>query len=357
MNRWSARFLVLLLGWGAVVSVQETSAACPADVSAGSVGGGLVKRLPSQCTQAERETQAVSGAAILEALENGQPVELVGVIVRGDLNLDRVPVQRAAAREGLTPEEQARAKKQELRLIRGALIISDSVVTGAVRHRSDHGMLQFEGPVDFHGTMFQEGVDLSRSIFQGPVELAGAAFQKEAYFIQGRFMQGMRCKDTKFGPHARFHRSTFQGPVDCTGALFDGVAEWLEVTFEQPAVFERARFGSGTGFSGSRFMRRASFDEAIFSRDTFFTFSVFEETAVFAGAQFLGPADFSDADFRRPDDLVKARFDQPPLFTRTKRAAREQAADIFDSPIGRYGVTVVCLLLAAGLAGYVLKSR
>jgi uncharacterized protein YjbI with pentapeptide repeats len=357
MNGWSVCLLALFLGWSVVAPVQESSAACLADATMGMAGGGLVKRLPSSCTQAEREAQAVSGAAILEALERGQPVELVGVIVLGDLNLDRVPAQKTAAPQGMTSEDLEQAQQQELRVIPGSLIIRNSMVMGTMAHRSRQGVLQFGGAVDFHGTTFQEAVDLSRSIFQGPVELDEAVFQKEAYFIQGRFMQALRCKGTKFGPHTRFHRATFQGPVDCAGALFDGMAELLEVTFEQPAVFERARFGSGTGFSGSRFMRRVSFEETIFSRDTFFTFTVFAEGALFAGAQFLGPADFSDADFGKSDDLARARFDQPPLFTRTKRAAQEQSVGGLDSPIGRYGVTAVCLLLAAGLITYALKSK
>ena len=355
MKWWGARLLALIFGGSLACLVQVANAACVSVVSPGEAPEKLLKHLPASCTQAEREAEAVSGASILDALEKGQSVELVGVIVRGDISFDRVPVQKAVAGEGSAQKEQEPAKSQELRLIRGALLIRDSVVAGAVRHRSDHGQLRFDGAVDFRGTTFQEGVDLSRSIFHGPVELAGAVFQKEAYFIQGQFLQAMNCTNTKFGPHTRFHRSTFHGPVDCAGVLFDGLAEWLEVTFEKSSVFERARFGSGTGFSGSRFMHRVSFEEAIFSSDAFFTFSLFNETAVFAGAQFLGPADFSNADFRTSDDLGKARFDKPPLLTHTKRFAQERSSDGSDSFLGRHGITLACVFLAALLLVYIWK--
>jgi uncharacterized protein YjbI with pentapeptide repeats len=360
MNYWGARFLALLLGWGAVVFAQEVSAACQVEASAGERGRPLLKKLASTCTQAEREAHAVDGADILDALERGQQVDLAGVIVRGDLTFDRFPVQAVKTKPGRTSEQQdplTQASEQELRLVRGALTISDSVVQGAVRHRSAQGMLQFEGPVDFHGTTFNEAVDFSRSAFQGPVELSGAVFQKEAFFVQGRFTQSLTCRETKFGPHARFHRSTFHGSVDCAGALFDGLAEFLEVTFQQQALFERVRFGSGTGFSGSRFAQRASFHEAIFSRDTFFGFAVFEGPASFAGAQFLGRADFSDADFKEPDDLAKARFDQPPLLMRTKRVVQDQPGTGLRSPMGQYALTVGLLFLAAMLVAYALKRK
>ena len=354
-HRWCFRLLVLCLAWTVLLSGQEANAQCVAEPSSSKAGEGLVKRLPVSCTRAEREAQSVRAEAILDTLEKGQPVELVGVVIHGELSLDRLSIWKDGG--GSTVEGQASPKAEELRHIRGIVRIRDSTVMGAMRHRSRQGMLQFDGPVDFQGTTFREGVDLSRSIFEGPVELAGAVFQQEAYFVQGQFMQTMNCKNTKFGPHTRFHHSIFHGPVDCTRALFDGMAELLEVTFESTALFEGVRFGSGTGFSGSRFTRQVSFDEAIFSRDAFFTFSKFDETASFSGAQFLGLADFSDAVFAKSDDLARARFDKPPLFTRTKRVAQEPPADGFNALLDRHGLTGVFLLLAVALMAYALKRK
>lgn len=360
MIHWGGRCLALLLGCGALVFAQDVSAVCQVEASAGGTSGPLVKKLQPGCTEAERETHAVGSVAIMEALEKGQAVELVGVIVRGDLSFDRLPMQTVMMKPGPASERQDssnQVSQQELRLVRGPLTISESVVLGAVRHRSAQGTLQFDGPVDFHGTTFKEGVDLSRAAFQEAVELSGTVFQKEALFVQGQFTRSLACREAKFGPHTRFHRAMFHGPVDCAGALFDGLAEFLEVTFQQQALFERVRFGSGTGFSGSRFAQRASFYEAIFSRDTFFGFVVFEGAASFAGAQFLGKADFSDAEFKQPDDLAKARFDQPPLLVRTQRIVQAQPDNGMNSPIGQHALTVGLLFLAAVLVAYAMKRK
>ena len=360
LSPWRACVLSLMLGLAVVVSAQETSAACTVEATVSGSGGGLITHLAPSCTPAEREAHAVGSSVIMEVVAKGRSVDLVGVIVRGDLTFDRLAVQTIQLQKGLIPEQQATPNQpnlEELRLVRGAVTIRDSVVLGAVRHRSAKGMLLFKGPLDFHGTTFKDGVDLSRSVFQGAVELSGATFEQEAYFVQGQFGQALGCKETKFGPHTRFHRSMFRGPVDCAGAIFDGIAEFLEVSFEQPVSFERARFGLGTGFSGSRFTRYANFAEAIFSRDTFFGFSVFEGETSFAGAQFLGTADFSDAEFKKLDDLAKVRFDQKPLFTRTKRIAQGQSADILKLRTGQYALTLVFLLMAALLVAYVLKMR
>ena len=360
MSKWFAYVLVLLLGWVGVASTQEASAACVVEAPASGKAGPLIKHLATDCTLADREANAVSGAMVLEAMAKGRAVDLVGVVVRGDVLFDDLVVQTTQMPKGLSPEQRAALNQlnvDELRMVYGAVTIRDSVVQGAVRHRSPKGTLQFEGPVDFHGTIFKDGVDLSRSVFQGPVDLSGATFEKEAYFVQGQFAHALVCKETRFGPHTRFHRSVFRGPVSCADALFDGMAEFLEVSFEQPVTFERARFGLGTGFSGSQFKRHANFAEAIFSREAYFGFSMFEGEASFAGAQFLGSADFSAAEFKKPDDLAKVRFDQKPLFTRTKRIVQDRSPGFLQSPTGQYALTLLLLLMAAMLVAYALKMK
>lgn len=359
-TRCYAGVLVLLFSWAGMVLPQGASAACGVETGGSGKEGPLVVHLSPSCMPLEREARAVDGAAIMEAVARGRGVDLVGVVVRGDVIFDSLIVQVSPFTDKAAPEQRTATNQndeEEHRFVRDAITIRESVIAGALRHRSATGRLRFEGPLDFRGTVFKSGVDLSRAVFQGKVLLSGTTFEQEAYFVQGQFAQGLECKETKFGPHTRFHHSSFGGPVDCEGALFDGLAELLEVSFEESVSFERVRFGLGTGFSGSRFKQRSRFDDAIFSREAFFGFSVFEGRVSFAGAQFLGPADFSDAEFKRPDDLAKARFDQPPSFVRTKRFPEGQADELMNSPGARYAVTALCLVAAAILAGYALKQK
>ena len=326
----------------------EAGATCVVAPSTRDSATELVIHLRSTCSQEEREADAVAGETVIDAIAQGRRVDLVGVIIRGDLVFDRLPVESA---EGLTGMEDGQ------RTVRAALSIRESDVRGALRHRSPEHVLRFEGPVDFQGSRFRDGVDLSRSVFQQKIDLSGAIFEKEAHFVRGHFVGEALCRETKFGSSTRFHQSTFQGWLDCTGALFDGMAEFLEVTFEQPATFEQSRFGQGTGFSGSHFKSRVDFGEAIFSRKTFFGFTVFEHEVLFAGAQFLGSADFSSAEFKRPDDLGKARFDQPPLLVQTKRPASEQSDAVLQTREGQYVLTLVLFVVAALLVAYLIKFK
>ncbi|MDH4081676.1 MAG: pentapeptide repeat-containing protein [Nitrospira sp.] len=330
------------------VASYEARATCAVTPGTSDPSAELVTHLPSTCSPDEREAHALAGEAVIDAIAQGRRVDLVGVVIRGDLVFDRLPVE---------PAEGSNEVEGGQRAVHAALSIRDSDVRGVLRHRSSENVLRFEGPVDFQGSRFREGVDLSRSVFQQKVELSGAIFEKEAHFVRGRFIGETACRETKFGPSTRFHQSTFQGQLDCTGTLFDGMAEFLEVTFERPVTFERSRFGQGTGFSGSHFKSRVDFGEAIFSRETFFGFTVFENEVLFAGAQFLGAADFSSAEFKRPDDLGKARFDQPPILAQTKRLASEQSDGLLQTREGQYVLTLVFLVVAALLVAYLIKVK
>lgn len=352
--------VVLAVTFSISLGLSEVGAACVAEEESAKAGEtGLVLHLSPTCTQAEREAHSLRGERIVDALGRGHSVDLVGVIVQGDVLFDRLTPQaisQSSTASDLTSQGKS-ARGQEERLVRAGLRIRDSVVQGAVRHRSVNRTLRFEGPVDFQGSRFKEGVDLSWSVFQEAVELSGAVFEKEAHFVQGQFIGPLACRETIFGPSTRFHRSAFQRSVDCTGALFDGMAEFLEVTGEQSVEFERSRFGLGTGFSGSHFKRRISFRDAIFSRETFFPFTIFEGEAVFAGAQFLGAADFSHAEFRQHDDLTQARFDYPPLFTQTKRLEPPQPDGFLQTKNGQYVLTFGLLVTAALLVAYAIKLK
>ena len=363
MNTMRSCGLVLLcalLMLGGICRTGVAEAACTIESSPGGKTGPLMKHLSQDCTKAEREAQAVPAASVMQALTQGQAVDLAGVVLQGDLIFDQLPVQKSQIPKGLTPEQQAALSAlndEEQRSVAGDLIIRDSVVEGALRHRSAKGTLEFEGTVDFHGTKFKDGVDLSRSVFQRVLTIDSALFEREAYFVQGHFAQGLRCAETKFGPHTRFHRSVFRGPVDCQGSLFDGMAEFLEVVCDAPVNFERARFGLGTGFSGAQFKKLANFSDAIFSREAFFAFVVFSGEARFAGAQFLQAVDFSNADFKRGDDLAKVRFDQKPLTNGTKGIAQQGPGKGGQSTFQQYAITLGILLVAAFLVAYAVKLK
>jgi hypothetical protein len=333
-----------------VLSPDPVGAACL--VSGASPEEGLFKRhLSESCTKAEREARAVDASALLAVLRKGQTIDLDGVVIRGDLALEALPVTaNPPALDGnLGPQDR------EVRLIPGGLSIVNSVVQGKFVHRSTDGTLVFSGPISFRGTIFEQMVDLSRSVFTRPVVFSGAVFLAEAYFVQGRFLDEVQGEKTAFGPHTRFHLSHFHEAVTFEQSGFSGLAEFLEVRFDRDVNLARTYFKLGTGFSGCQFAGLADFSEALFDGDAFFTFTRFDGDAYFRRATFRATADFDDAQFNGREDFSKAFFEKGPQFMRAKRSDTSQTVGL-ENPQIQYAITLSLLVFSALLIAYLVRS-
>ena len=350
MNRVFAWIVVsgLALLW---LPLGAAASNCQVETPTSEPKNALTRHLGAGCTEQEREVRAVDAAQLMQAFKEGKGIELSGVIILGDLSLDALPVGP------LPPEFEGMKELQghEVRVIPGSMTIVNSVVRGAITHRSAQGLLVVKGPVTFSGTRFEQVVDLSRVVFIQPVTLSGAAFMKESYFVQGRFLRGLFAENTAFGPHTRFHRSVFQGPVTFQQSRFNGMAEFLEVGFEKDANLSHTYFKLGTGFSGSRFQGLADFSDASFDREAFFTFTLFEHDADFRRAIFRSTADFSDASFKGQDDFSTALFEKGSQFTRAARSATVQAPPERDNAIVQYAVIFILLTFGALLIVYRIR--
>ena len=313
----------------------------------------FTRHLSVGCTEQEREAQAVDAAQLLRAFKEGKGIDLSGVIVRGDLMLDMLPVSQ------LPPELDGMKELQgrEIRVVPGSMMIVDSVVRGTIKHRSVQGLLVVQGPVTFSGTRFEQLMDLSRSVFLQPVTLSRAVFLQESFFVQGRFLRDVVAEKTSFGPHTRFHRSVFQGPVTFQQSGFNGMAEFLEVGFEKDVNLSRTSFKLGTGFSGSRFQGLANFSEASFNGQAFFTFTQFGGDADFHQATFRSTADFSNAQFKGRDDFSSTSFEQGSQFTSANRSAPAQVPSGRKSEFMQYAVIAILLAFGAVLIVYRIRRR
>jgi len=352
MNRM---FAWIMVGGLAILGLPLGAAAltCQFETPASGQGVALMIHLNADCTEQEREARAVDAVQLLQAFREGKGIDLSGVVIRGELSLDTLPV-------GPLPSELEGKKElqgREVRVIRGSMMIVNSVVRGAIRHQSTQGLLVVKGPVTFSGTRFEQLVDLSRSVFTQSVTLSGARFLRESYFVQGRFLRDVFAEKTAFGPHTRFHRSVFQGPVIFQQSRFNGLAEFLEVVFEKDVDLSRTYFKLGTGFSGSRFQGLADFSEASFDREAFFTFTQFDGNAYFRRASFRSTADFSDASFKGQDDFSKAVFEKAPQFTRVARSATVQVSLGLENQTVQYAIILSFLVFGALLMVYLIRRR
>ena len=335
----SAQCLILLL----LLPVSVVSAACTVEREEAGAPSLFVRHFSPDCSKMERANQAVPAVELLAALKAGQGLSLKNAIITGDLLLTQLPSVPVAllALPDRVLEGLAQARITEVRVIRGPLLIQDSLVEGVVdaqlkpdmiEHRLLDDKLVIQGPVTLTGTTFAKGVDLSHTVFLGPVDSSEAIYLGDALFLSCLFDQPVTFEKTAFAANTRYYQAVFHEPVTFLRAGFSGLTNFLSVTFKKEAGFSRAYFKMGTGFSGSRFEGISDFSEAVFEKAAFFTHAVFAADTYFRRATFRGEVNFTDTTFQGKDDFAKVFYQQEPNFTRATFATPRSSATL-ENPV------------------------
>ncbi|MCA9499733.1 MAG: pentapeptide repeat-containing protein [Nitrospira sp.] len=266
----------------------------------------------------EEAALAVKGADLLEALMQGKRIDLDQVLVVDQVMLDLLPQQAISEYPGIPPTMRKSLKERGItavRVIPETISIRHSRFEKVLATNLVEGALLMLGPVDFTGTVFQQSIDLSKTVFVGPLRFSTARVDFEAFFIGSQFAQWVDFSHVIFGTHSRFHQAQFGDRVTFADAHFTGVAEFLEVGFHQTADFSRSVFSSGTGFSGSVFKGAADFSAISAIHEIYFRFTEFQESVTFAHAQFHTAVDFMNARFDGAKDFSGAEFRAMPELT------------------------------------------
>ena len=308
-------FVIVLLGLGA----ESLDAwACRLLEPPAGRSDTLWVHLEGLCLSKDQQAWAVNGSDIIEALNDGQDIDLQGVLVFGDVMLDQLPLQRVAEIPNLPATILAQLQQRGLdsvRVISGAVTIRDSQFEKVLASNLSQGALVILGAVDILGTTFLQSVDFSKAIFANTFVFADVHVDYEGFFIGTHFEKAVDFSRTTFGTHARFHKAVFRAPVMFAEVQFKGVAEFLEVAFQGDANFSQAKFVGGTGFSGSVFHGPVNFSGVVMKQQVYFRFSEFKQRASFRHAQFKNVVDFSNSQFDGTHDLAEAEFAIQPDFT------------------------------------------
>ncbi len=270
------------------------------------------------CLPEEQATLAVRGADVLDALEQGRSIDFEGVLVLDDVMLDLLPLHDLTRDSDISPAVQERLHQRSIeavRVIPGSLSIRHSRFEKVLATNLVEGALLVLGALDFTGTVFQQSIDLSKTVFVGPFEFSKVRVDFEAFFIGSQFDQAVDFSQVTFGTHSRFHKAAFHDRATFADTHFTGVAEFLEVEFQQGADFSRSHFASGTGFSGAVFDGPADFSSVMVDHEIYFRFTEFKQEVSFQDAQFHNVVDFTSARFDGSQDFSGVVFHAPPELT------------------------------------------
>ena len=200
---------------------------------------------------------------ILKEILEGKDVDHKNVIIKGDLDLRKIDIQKDNGDE--------------------------RVVTSKIRIDN----CQIQGTLDFSHSLFEKSIIFLESRFEGMASFWGCQFKGYTNF-----------SDSRFEGKAVFHDSRFEGKTVFHDSRFKGYAG-----------FSLSRFKEYADFSGSRFEEWAYFDESRFDGDAFFIESRFEGNANFVGSRFKEYADFSGSQFKGDANFTASQFDGEAYFT------------------------------------------
>lgn len=176
----------------------------------------------------------------------GEPIDLTGVTLAGDLDLTAVGTITRPLR------------CHQCRLA-GALEAPDVVFERLV----DFSDSKLEGPVDLRGSVFRDHARFDDTDFLGEAAFASARFAEDASFTRGSFGAGAEFVAVTFAGHADFAQRCFadcEGPRLCDGARGrDGAANFEGAVFAGDASFLLARFADRALFRGVELRQGASF--------------------------------------------------------------------------------------------------
>jgi hypothetical protein len=331
-------FLSLLTASGA-----PASGACHIERDRADRPDLFIRHLSSDCSKPERAANAVHADDLLAAMQAGKGISIKNAVLTGNLLLTRLRSVPLGSLKIADPAlvELAQAGITEVRVIRGPVLVEDSVVEGIIDSEVQPDMLQhhlladrmvIHGPVSFTGTTFMKEVDLSRTVFLNTFDSSLVIYLGDMFCLACVFTHSASFEKTAFAGNTRFYNSVFDMPVTFQRAGFSGLTNFLSVVFKKEVSFSRTYFKMGTGFSGSRFEGISDFSESVFDKAAFFTNTVFAGDVYFRRATFRGEVSFADAMFKGKDDFAKVFYAQPPNLTRTSFASPRSMTP-FENPI------------------------
>ena len=129
----------------------------------------MVRELKGACGDEDRQALAVSADDVLTALQQGRGVVLKGIVLAGDLPLDRLslePFEPGLVGHPAIVERIEAEQVSEVRVIHGPFMLEDVEVRGIfATNLIESGYIVVRGPVSLRGSTIERSMDLSRMVF------------------------------------------------------------------------------------------------------------------------------------------------------------------------------------------------
>jgi len=277
----------------------------------------------------ERDSEGrwvVQAKEILRMIERDEDVKIENRVIKGDLDLSKVNLNRD---------------------LNGRFIVTSVII---IRKSEISGFVNFENTsfgdendpnkiyVEFINTIFKGNVCFKNAHFFGHVEFSGSHFRKrpdfdyvhfDTYvdFYYAKFIKGCgfyeavfgkyeaKCKSDLFLRGENFHETSLC--ADFSHAMIGGNTNFDRAYFYKVASFAYTTFGKGSLIlTNILFSASAYFDNAHFKGEVFFNNVKFSDNAIFRGTQFDEDVIFTTSEFSGYSRFTRAKFNGDVYFDR-----------------------------------------
>jgi hypothetical protein len=211
----------------------------------------------------QRENQNISASQVLQALVDGDDIQLSQCTITGVLDVNRL----------FDPAEKFHTDKLSLKQSQGyrTLSLSQSIVFDKCIFEEN---TIFAGPwsePDSITVEFKKDVIFNSSIFKAQARFRNAVFHGTAGFDGCTFGGVVTFKNAIFHQDAKFRTAAFNGYCLLGNAVFTASARFANTHFAKGANFSEVRFYGHTDFGGVYSSSRAVpvYDSVFFARRRF----------------------------------------------------------------------------------------
>lgn len=219
---------------------------------------GAAARLLLAAGAAGAQTTEMAASDVVARIVAGDPVELRGALLHGDLTLPR-----------------------------------STRVIAPFRCRECHLTGSFRAP----DALFAKGLDLERSVIDGGIDMSRASFDDWAIFDGSRVVGSTLLGGARFAEALSAREARFGGPLSLDRARVNGPVSFARADFRDKGIFTGTEFGARADFGQSHYAAEARFEDVVFSGSPTFSLGEFASRASFERAEFRAGGNFQFARF------------------------------------------------------------
>ncbi|MCK4753178.1 MAG: potassium channel family protein [Planctomycetes bacterium] len=208
----------------------------------------------------QREKQDVSANQLLQALVDGDTIQLNQCTVTGVLDINRLfdPTEKFQTEKlSLKQTEDCKTLVLSQSIVFDKCVFEENVVFACPWLEPESSAVEFEADVVFNSSIFKGQARFRNTIFFGGAGFDGCRFEGVTTF-----------KNVVFTKDAKFRTATFAGYTLFGGATFKDSARFTNTHFVKGVNFSQAKFIGQIDFSGVYSSTRAVpiYDSISFSR-------------------------------------------------------------------------------------------